>query len=447
MLPLPPFMIRRPTCIRAFGAVLSILAACAGAARAETISAGIAGGPADDMLFVLAPKPLNFKNTANGPGREYRGIVLGDFIYYPSLYAGATFDNNLTWASANEISTFGTRFAPRLVAERDTGMHKTKIYGELDARLYPELTHGRTIGGKFGVTHIWEIERDFLFKANVEFSRRGSYADGGVVAPGLPFPVLASPLHANRLEASLALQKGFGRAFVGVTGSIAHTEYDALQTSVGRVSQSYRDSLVSTVTGRAGLWFAPTLYAYAEVSANRRDYEHAGLTSNGYRVVGGIGSDRIGLFRGEVYAGVQRQFYSSPLVADATSPVFGGRVFWYPTRALTVRMSLDQTFSDSSLPTLGNPAGLPARITTADLSLKYQMSRDWSATLRGGYNTASYLSSVRKDEGWRAGATLSYEFTRNLSLSFDYDYTRLISNVPTASHSRSVFMIGMTYRY
>ena len=62
---------------------------------------------------------------------------------------------------------------------------------------------------------------------------------------------------------------------------------------------------------------------------------HRTLNYDGYRVVGGIGTERISLFNGELYGGVMAANFADPTIAQQTWPIFGGRVSWFPTRFVT----------------------------------------------------------------------------------------------------------------
>ena len=408
----------------------------------------IATSVSEDTFSLLAPRPHSAKNPLTKISREYRGLAVGDFLFYPSLLVSAALDDNLLSSRNDRVSVLGTRVNPRLVAVRDTGMHKTMIYGDLDARIYPSLSHGNAISGQMGFAHKWEVQRDLVVKTRFEFNRKATYVSGGVVeSPMGTLSTIASPLNASQWLGSAAVIKSYGKMFVGLSGEVVKTNYDSLTTTTGSVGQSYRDSLVTRITARGGFWLTPALYAFSEVGGNLREFSETGYTSRGYRVVGGIGTDRISLFRGEIFAGIQRQVYDQPMIADAVSPILGGKIYWYPTRALTFSAALDQTFSDSSVPTPGNPNGNPARISTARLNVNYQLAQDWSAGWRIGFDHSAYLGSTRRDNGWWTGASLSYDIYRNVALTMDYDYFRMYSNVSSAQYTRNVVNIGLKYRY
>lgn len=433
-----------------------LLISLVGAGLAAGLSSGFAraqGAPtptsvAEDTLSLLAPKPHSAINPLTKRSRDYRGLALGDWILYPTFAAGAIYDSNLVWSTRNRVQAGGLRLNPTLIAQREAGPHKTTVYAEIDARLYPTLTYGDAVNAQAGVAHIWEIQRDLIVKAKAEYTRKALHISGGVAAlPGGGFSTLASPLVSDQFSGALAAQKSFGRMFAGLSLETAKTFYDSLRTTAGTFSQGYRDSLVASLGARGGVWFTPALYGFAEALGNIRALEDASYDSKGYRVTAGVGSDRLSLFRGEVFAGVHRQYYDNPLLSATASPVFGGKIFWYPTRAITLRASLDQTFSDSSMPTPGNPNGFPARVTSAQVAVSYQIAKSWSAAWRAAYDNSVYLASIRRDNGWRTGATLAYDVYRNAAITLDYDVQRVNSNAVDASFTRNAVNLGLKYRY
>ena len=401
----------------------------------------------DDMLGLLSPKPHSTQNPLVRPSREYRGIPMGDWMFYPTLLVGATYDDNLIWLTSNKVSAVGTRLSPRFVAVRNTGVHKTSIYGNVDAKIYPSLARGNAINAQAGIEHVWEVGRDFSITFKAEYVRKALHVAGGMVSTSSGSYMLATPLQADQLVGSVRVQKAFGKAFVGATAETMKTNYDDLHTSAGKFPQHYRDSWVNTFTLRAGYWVAPSIYAFAEASGNVRQYPSSSFTSKGYRLLAGVGSDRISLFRGEVYAGVQHQVYDNHLIRTAASPVLGGKLFWYPTRDLTIRAMVDQSFSDSSIPTPSNPGGYPQRLQIAQLSINYQFARDLMASGRVSYEHATYLGLSRKDNAVRAGLALSYEMHRNVNIVVDYDYTDLKSSAPGASYTRNAITVSAKFKY
>lgn len=402
----------------------------------------------DDVFDARARKPRSPPDPYKKPGQDYRGILLGDVIFFPKVFIGATYDDNLTWAARNQTDGFGVKINPGFVALRDAGIHKTLVYADVDARLFPGLTKGNAVNLRAGLEQMWEVTRDFVIKAKLQYDHKESYADSSALDPLTgAITSLTTPLKSNQFLAGLTAKYSFGNAFLGASLETVKTTYQALHSASGRVSQSYRDSLVNTVTLRAGYWLTPAFYAFAETTGNIRDYSDDDYRSRGYRVTAGIGTDRIGLVRGEIYSGVQKQFYDQPAIKDTFSPVFGGRLFWYPTRDLTFRASLDQSFTDSSTPSRANPNGNPARKTSAELNMRYQIDKSWAFSWRAGYDYHAFIGVPRRDHSWRTGVTLSYDIFRNAALTLDYDFSRTISNTTGIGNVRNAIMFGMNYRF
>ena len=427
------------------GVALSVTMAC-GAAFAQ--SAPTSSSASDDTFSLLSPKPLASVNPLLQPSRDYRGLDFADWLFYPTFSAGAIYNDNLFLTARNHVSAIGTRLHPALIAERDAGIHKTTIYGDADARLYPDLAAANAVDARAGFSHIWEAQRDLVIKLQGQYDHKTLLTNGGLVlTPTGASGTLVGLQSYNQYQTAASVQKSFDWLFVGLAGGVVKTTYDQLDTTGGKLSQNYRDSLVTTVSARGGYWISPAFYAYTEAVGNFRDYADASYNSQGYRVVGGLGSDRISLFRGEIYGGYQQQIYDKALKGSLASPVFGGKIYWYPTRDWTVRASLDETFTDSSTPTPTNPLGNPARRTSARLSLSYQLARDWSASWFGGFDHSVYLGSPRLDDSYMTGANLTYGIYRNLGVTLNYTFIRVNSNAALSSYSCNVISMGATYKY
>ena len=97
----------------------------------------------------------------------------------------------------------------------------------------------------------------------------------------------------------------------------------------------------------SGYNVTPAFYVFAKGDGIFQPFNNSLFDTNGYRVIGGIGSkDDKSLFRGEVYGGyqAQNQQQQQPNVTglgvptgiptDANSGVFGGRLTYYPTQLL-----------------------------------------------------------------------------------------------------------------
>jgi hypothetical protein len=230
--------------------------------------------------------------------------------------------------------------------------------------------------------------------------------------------------------------------FFNLGGSAVDIVYD----NAGPTAPS-PDGVTYTGVGRAGLWFTPALYLYAEGSLDHRSYSSGQLNSSGYRAVGGIGSDQIGLFKGELFGGYQvEQFDFAPLGSVASS-VFGGSIYYYPLPELTLRGSVNQSLGVSLLAQLPGTLGTSTKADTALLQATYSLAKEWNVGARFGYIRTTYTDVSRIDNAWTAGATISYSVWQNLGITLDYQYVQLASTAPLQSFTRNVVTLGLTYKY
>jgi hypothetical protein len=306
--------------------------------------------------------------------------------------------------------------------------------------------------------------RDLVFQIGGEYDRlTDPYNNGVVTTPyGTLGGIIASPQRYNVFGGYMLGLTSFGRFFAGLSVSSFATTYDTLSTTTGPLDQAYRNNLITTVTGRLGYSVTPLLYAYLESAGNFHNFsgdttynliapnvQSAGTlyNSEGYRAVVGLGIDRIGLFKGEIYAGYQQQLYDYAPFGTPSSPVYGGKISWFPTRAVTITGALDETYQDSGLTTSDNSTGSGAFVTAATTTLRYAMAREWSASINGGYADVRYISGGRHDHRWDAGSSLNYEIARNIFATFKYTRVLVESNAEGGSFTANQFSLGGTYKY
>jgi hypothetical protein len=71
----------------------------------------------------------------------------------------------------------------------------------------------------------------------------------------------------------------------------------------------------------------------------------------------------------------------------------------------------------------------------------------WSAIGTFGYTRVDYLDMPRRDQAWLADAVLKYQMSRNLTLSWEYQYAAIASTAPLSSSRRNYFMMDAAYEF
>jgi Putative beta-barrel porin 2 len=418
--------------------------------RAQIGSIGGGGGPSLEPPAVASGRADVFAR----PERADTALIAGEWVLYPSAFGGAVYDSNVNQSATGSVSRTGLRLVPSLLAQTNTGVSKTTLFGMADGRLYFNLgaTNSDAISVRSGVLELYQPLPDLLFTGQSDFMRQKDvFSTLGITnnlsalnTTAIGLAPTVNPQAYNQLSGVVSVQKNFASAFAILSASVVDQMFD---NSSGVVAPS-SDGVVYTGTGRGGIWITPSLYGYVEGSLDTRDYATRSLNSSGYRVVGGLGTDRIGLLKGEAYAGYQSETYKAAGIGTSGSAVFGGRVEYFPLPELTMNFSADETLGASLLAmTPTSPAGTSTRLTKVLGTAHYSIAPEWEASGRVGYIHTDYGGNVRRDNAWTIGTTFGYYFERNVGLSLDYQHIGLTSNVAFQSFSRDVITLGISYKY
>ena len=420
-----------------------------GLSSAAIAQAGGFGGPGGQSI---TPPPVTTgrEEEATAPSAERAGLPVGDWLVFPSAFVGGFYDSNPQQLATGIKPGGGVRLTPSFLAEETSGVYKTTIYGLVDGLVYiPEqVANSDTVTAKTGVTEIYQPLPDWIFNGQLDFTRQKDlFANFGVdrgLVPlnpaGVGLSPTTNPLSYNQETAAGSVQKNLADGFVIGNGSVVGLEYS------GATGPS-PNGVFFTGSVRGGYWIVPDLYLYLGGSGNSYQYATSSLSSSGYAITAGLGSDMIGLLKGEAYAGFQSETYNS-VAGTVTSPAFGGRLHYYPLPELTIDGFFDRAFGASLLANASaSQIGAPTVVTTVLGLGSYKLAPEWQASGRAGYINTNYIDTIRRDNAWTVGATISYSIWQNFGLTLDYQYINLNSNVPLQSFTRSVVTLGVTYKY
>ena len=424
---------------------------CLAYSTCASAQVGILGGN-DGPSLTPPPVIVDRDDPFMKPTREYGALPIGDWMLYPSLFVGGLYDSNASQSPGRGSGSFGGRIVPSLLAEATDGINKSTFYGTLDGRAYTGALASAydTISARTGFIQQYRPTADWAATAQGDFTRqRDLFSTFGIdnsvttlntTSVGLSPTV--NPITYDQYSASASVQKTFGEIFLNVGASAVDIVYD----KVGGASPS-PDGATYTGVGRAGLWVTPNLYVYTEGSLDRRNYTTSEFNSSGYRAVGGVGSDQIGLFKGELFGGYQLEEYDFAALGSVASSVFGGSIYYYPLPELTLRASLNQSLGVSLLSALRGTLGTSTKADTALFQATYALAKEWNASARFGYIHTGYTDVSRIDNAWTAGVSIAYSVWYNLGITLDYQYVQLASTAALQSFTRNVVTLGLTYKY
>jgi len=418
-------------------------------ARAQVGLIGGAGTPPTNVPPVDSGRPDVFIN----PGQTNDAMIAGGWLIYPSAFVGGVVDTNVNQTPKGQTSA-GIRITPSLLAETTTDLSKMTIYGVADSRIYTGsgASNGDNVDVSSGVLDIFQPLPDLIVSGQADYTRQkdlfstlgDTHAITNVNPTGIGLSPVANPLAYNQLSAVASVQKNFAEAFMVVGGSIVGQIYDqnTLANNQSPNNITYTGSL------RGGLWLTPAIYGYVEGDGDARGESVGYLGSSGYRVLGGFGTDQIGLVKGSIYGGYQAEDYNSASIGTIGSPVYGVSGFYYPLPELAFNVSVDETLGASLLaPASGLQLGTATRVVTTLATAQYMLAEQWTASGRGGYIHTDYIDNPRRDDAWTVGGTVTYQLARNLGLTADYQHIQLSSNVSDQGYDRDVFTLGVTVKY
>ncbi len=396
---------------------------------------------------------------SSGPNAA-TGLPIGGFLVYPQIFLGGIYNDNLYTAETDRVGGLGFEITPSIFAIDDQGVHKTTLSLNADATIYGASHASPTTGqsptnvsGSATLDHTWKPEGDLTIDVIAGFIRQ-SGAFGTFGATGTNFVTestlatsAASQQYWNEVTGALVVDKEFGDLWYLRGGfGVQDITYEPPPPGSPILLQSgvnYNGFV------RGGYRVAAPFSVFVEVDGNAARYQNEWYNTNASRVVGGISSDQVGLFRGEVYAGYQWENSTNDNFGSVTAPAYGATVFYYPTRYLTLEATLQNGFGSAALYGLTPSFGAPSGDTVEGrFQADYALSPIWTASVRAGWARTTWSGRSLEETAWTFGGSLSYNYWRNLSVTLNYQYTGATASQTTAvSYTQNLVSAGLTYRY
>ena len=443
------------------------------------------------VLFLLAWIPMAFAQEPvldvprnKLPARDPNAIAVDGWLLYPTLRVYSLYSDNLFLSPTRPLSVPGFGITPSMTAEWTNGIHTTTLYGNIDRQVYPTENEVNTLDGRAGFTQRYEAMRDLIFSVNGNFAHQtlaGSLQNsiqtptaaptttvlpngdtvlpnGTILSPSgqpkgqtSPQSTTSVPLTVNPSDTytgTFSVEKIFNRGMLALSGTVNRADYEV---------QSSQSTRSRTLAENAGVWLGPLFYAYSSGSIGTVVTDATSASTTSYRVIGGLGTRQFGLFRGSAYFGHQGSGGSTVSGGD----VYGGTLSYYPTPRWTLVGSVDKTTNITSQTSATNllaqtlPALTPVQVslgssthtTSASLQSNYELTPQWFTSLQLGFTRIEYVSSTRLDNAWVLDGILRYDVWRDMSLTWEYRYRSVQSNVPLVSATSNYVTMGTMYRF
>ena len=413
---------------------------------------------------------------ANGPNAE-EGVPVNGWLLFPSIFAGAVFNDNIYSSTTNRVSRLGFRLQPKFTAERNDGIHATSLYANGDFQFYPSaMSASNQVTGRVGAIHTYEPTPDISVRWQGDYSRMNSlFPPGFWSSPSQTWQSYGAltdrSVFTNQSTASLSLEKKLGEiGFLRASGGVQYTTYDQPSSSAspyGALSNPFvpLNGANYSASLRAGIMMTPQIYSFVETGVDLHRYVISASDTNDYRVIGGVGSDLIRLMRGEVYVGYQTQISAHGNSGATGMMIFGGRVSYYPTPYIALSASAEQSLASANLQASPvSPFGglnfakqsSAGRSFLARAQADYSFSQTWSAFVQGGYGVTQYgnLANAPTLEVVSAGAGLKYTLWPSVAMTAEYEFnyskSKNVNSLASASSikiTQNIISVGLTYQY
>jgi hypothetical protein len=441
----------------------------------------------------LAQEPPTAIPAGGPPPYDPDAITVGRWLLYPSLNLTAQNSNNFFLGSTTKIHGWEFGVTPSATAVWSDGINTTTVYGNFQQLEYPTNNIFNSSNGEGTFTQQYAPLRDLNFTLaadylhqtlqgaltnsipnSIPFTGFSVLPNGNIVLPngnivnpsgqvvGQTGPsVSATPFQTinpyDQYTLTGNVQKLFNDGIVNLGASLARTNY--VNAEEGGIANT--DFTTKTYSENTAFWLGPVLYFYSNGTFNDRTTDSVtGPTSDSsaYRVVGGIGTRQFGLFRASAYFGHQGS--KEPGSAQGGN-VFGGTLSYYPTPAWTVSLNVDETINLAppnaapSTQALVIPGITPlqialsnsTQITSTTLRSTYQINTQWAAIGTFAFTHINNIGSPITDNTYFADAQLTYNMWRNLTLSWEYQYSTIVSNAPFSTAVRNLGIMSATYKF
>jgi uncharacterized protein (PEP-CTERM system associated) len=96
---------------------------------------------------------------------------------------------------------------------------------------------------------------------------------------------------------------------------------------------------------------------------------------------------------------------------------------------------------------LAIPVSSSTRSTATSLTTSYLLSVQWSINGTLAYTHVENIGSPQWDNSWLADVAFRYQVTPRMTLSWEYQYSSIISNIPLSNSQRNFVSMGANYKF
>jgi hypothetical protein len=373
------------------------------------------------------------------PDYDALGIRIGQFMAYPELDLGSSYESNIFGDENNPKGDVLFEITPSMRVESDWANHELGVHATGTIDRYVDTSSQNFEDFDVGADGRLDIDRTANLTGAFDYGRvTESQIDSDFGA------TLREPIQYNLTKFQVGAHKQFNRLTFNGSYVRAHYAYDN-SSGGGAIAVSQLNRNVSVVTGRASYEVSPDTHVFLQGVYNTRSYRlkppqtPLNRDSQGYDATLGIQFMLTNLIRAELAGGYLAQYFKDGPRSSVQKPSVRGKVEWFPTALTTVTANIDRKVEDSDTVTA------QAYIDFGGgLQIDHELRRNIILTVRGQYDNDDYIGIDRRDQVKVGRVYATYQLNREVGLELGYTRTGRSSSGPDGGRDYVDNLVSLT---
>jgi hypothetical protein len=375
------------------------------------------------------------------PGYEPRGARLGVWMFEPSLTTGSYYSSNVFSSPTDKRSDLVFQAHPSLRAYTLTERHSLAVQADVKTDTYRNNSGLDQVDAIIKARGRFDIWHDAAILTDVRAAHLNE-AVGSLTSPA----GAVQPTPYNFATGDVTYWRRFNRFAASVGMRVDTYDYGSTRAQNGSViNQDSRDGQIYVGHGRLDYVISPKIGVFTAVEGNRRDLRGTptqSLSSQGYRVLGGVNLEFTRLIRGEIGVGYADQNFEAASIARAAGPAYRVLLTWSPTRTVDVKFRAESVVTQAV-----DTAVTGIRADSVQLGFDYELRRNVVVSVAAIYEKDRFFGQPRDDRVLASIAEVRYLLNRVWSVSLRHQYTNRDSNIPTFVYDKHEVGINATAQF
>jgi hypothetical protein len=375
------------------------------------------------------------------PGYEPPGIRAGTWMFHPSLMVGGFYNSNVFASPTDKRSDIALRVRPSLSAHTLWGRHAVAIQADMLSETYREFSQLDTIDASVKANGRIDVRHDIAVLTNFRAARLNE-AVGSLASP----TGAVEPTPYTYITGDATYWQQFNRLTASAGTRIESYDFGSTVSQTGQpINQDSRDGQIYVGHGRLEYVVSPRFGVFTAVEGNRRDLRGTPaqpLSSEGYRVLGGVSLQYTNLLSGEIGVGYSDQNFDAETIARIAGPAYRALLTWSPTRLIDVHFKAERIVTQAA-----DTIASGVQADALQLGVDYELRRNVVLSVAGMYEVDRFVGQIRKDKVYSTLAEVKYLFNRYSFVSLRHQYVNRDSNIPSSVYDKHEVGINVTAQF